>query len=190
MATNIDERIVREHYKLLTLKLIEKGLTITAMESATGGQIASLITDTEGSSSVFKGSCVTYSNDAKCQEGVPREVIETYSVYSFETACVMAGVVRKKFGADIGIGITGTMGNVDPQNREASVPGKVYFAIADREGTDAYVRDIPVQPSRLMYKLMVAEEIFKVLCKEFDIGCETDETKALEMRAGAGSSRM
>ena len=84
------ENEIRERYRLLTKKLIEKKLTITTMESATGGQIASLITDTEGSSSVLKGAFVTYCNEAKIMQGVPAETIKRYSVYSKETASAMA----------------------------------------------------------------------------------------------------
>ena len=102
------------------------------MESATSGQIASLITDTEGSSAVLKGAFVTYSNEAKIQQGVPREIIEKYTVYSEETAAAMARACLQAYSADIGIGVTGTMGNVDPANPGASVPGQVYFAIAVR----------------------------------------------------------
>ena len=54
-----DENKIRETYQNLTEKLIEKKLTITTMESATSGQIASLITDTEGSSAVFQGAFIT-----------------------------------------------------------------------------------------------------------------------------------
>ena len=53
------EEETRGHYHSLTKLLIEKGLTITTMESATSGQIASLITDTEGSSAVLKGAFIT-----------------------------------------------------------------------------------------------------------------------------------
>ena len=53
-----EEAAVREGYRQLTKLLIEKKMTITTMESATSGQIASLITDTEGSSAVFKGAFV------------------------------------------------------------------------------------------------------------------------------------
>ena len=58
-----DEREIREHYHDLTERLIEKKLTITTMESATSGQIASLITDTEGASAILKGAFITYSNE-------------------------------------------------------------------------------------------------------------------------------
>ena len=59
------EKDIRKDYKKLTELLIKKGLTITTMESATSGQIASLITDTEGASAVLKGAFITYSNEAK-----------------------------------------------------------------------------------------------------------------------------
>lgn len=120
----VNEKTVRQRYKQLTELLIEKELTITAMESATSGQVASLITDTEGASAVFKGAYVTYSNEMKVKFGVPPEVIENYSVYSKETAEAMAIACRSSFGADIGIGVTGTMGNIDPENVKHSQRGK------------------------------------------------------------------
>ena len=103
------------------------------MESATSGQIASLITDTEGSSAVLKGAFVTYCNEAKIMQGVPAEVLDTYTVYSKETAEAMARACAEAYNADIGIGVTGTMGNIDSSNPDASVPGQVYFAIGVRE---------------------------------------------------------
>ena len=109
-----NEEEVRESYRKITLELIEKGRTVSTMESCTSGLIASLITDTEGASAVLKGAFVTYSNVAKIMQGVPKEIIEKYSVYSKETAASMAEACRKTYGADYGIGVTGTMGNIDP----------------------------------------------------------------------------
>ena len=60
------------------------------MESCTSGLIASLITDTEGASAVMKGAYITYSNEAKVLHGVPKETIDKYGVYSYETAEDMA----------------------------------------------------------------------------------------------------
>lgn len=157
------EQEIRKDYQKLTKALIERKLTITTMESATSGQIASLITDTEGSSAIIKGAFVTYSNEAKILQGVPSEVIDIYTVYSKETASAMAEACRKTYDADIGIGVTGTMGNVDPANAEASVPGQVYFAIALEGKIHAFYRELPVQPTRLMYKLAVAKEVVDVL---------------------------
>ena len=159
MENRYDEQEIRNDYKKLTLKLIEKGLMITTMESATSGQIASLITDTEGSSAIMKGAFVTYSNEAKIQQGVPKEIIETYTVYSKETARAMAEACRNAYAANIGIGVTGTMGNVDPANKESSVPGRVYFAINYNGEVRDYYRELALQETRIAYKLAVAKEI-------------------------------
>lgn len=158
-----DEASIREDYRYLTQQLIQKGLTITTMESATSGQIASLITDTEGSSAVIKGAFVTYSNEAKILQGVPASVIETYSVYSKETATAMADACQKAYQADIAIGVTGTMGNVDPANKQASVPGQVYFAIKNQGTTHTFHLELSPQSTRLAYKLAVAKEVYDVL---------------------------
>ncbi len=154
-----DEADIRAKYTELTRLLIRNGLTITTMESATAGQIASLITDTEGSSAILKGAFVTYCNEAKIMQGVPADVIEKYTVYSKETAEAMAAACAKAYAADIGIGVTGTMGNTDPANPEASEPGKVYFAIWIQGDVHSYLTELPVMPDRLAYKLAVAEEI-------------------------------
>ena len=163
------EKSVRSKYRALTLLLIEKGLTVTTMESATGGQIASLITDTEGSSAVLKGAFVTYSNEAKIRQGVPASVIDRYTVYSEETARAMAEACRSAYSADIGIGVTGTFGNIDPANPDASEPGEVYFAIAMREETKSCSLSLPPQPARLLYKLLAADRICEAVMKKIQL---------------------
>lgn len=152
----------RALYRELTLTLIEKNKKITTMESCTSGQVASLITDTEGSSAILKGAFITYSNEAKIRQGVPAETIETYGVYSRETARAMAEAARKAYGADLAIGVTGSMGNVDPANAD-SVPGQVYFALDIEGAVTDYYRELPPQDSRNGYKLLVAKEIVEVL---------------------------
>ena len=154
----IDESTVREKYRRLTLGLIENKLQITTMESCTSGQVASLLTDTEGSSAVVKGAFITYSNEAKIRQGVPAQLIERYGVYSPETAASMAENCRASYSADIGIGVTGSFGNVDPANPD-SIPGEVFFAISCEKGTSVYHCTIPEQPSRLDYKLYMADVI-------------------------------
>lgn len=157
------ESDIRDDYRKLTKLLIDKKMTITTMESATSGQIASLITDTEGASAILKGAYVTYSNEAKIMCGVPAETIDKYSVYSRETAEAMALGCAKAFGAQIGIGVTGTMGNVDPSNSYASVPGNVYYAIVINGDIKSYHVELQPQPSRLAYKLAVAKIVYDTL---------------------------
>ena len=93
-----NEQEIRDNYRSLTKRLIEKKLTITTMESATSGQIASLITDTEGSSAVLKGAFITYCNEAKIKQGVPAEILDKYTVYSRETAEAMANILFHTIG--------------------------------------------------------------------------------------------
>lgn len=165
MESEYVESEIRKDYEKLTKLLIRRQLTITTMESATSGQIASLITDTEGASAVIKGAFITYSNEAKIMQGVPAEMIDRYTVYSKETAAEMAQTCARIYGADIGIGVTGTMGNVDPANPEASVPGQVYYAIFVNGSTESYYVELASQPTRLMYKLAVAKEVYDSLMK-------------------------
>ena len=135
------EYSVREKYHILTKLLIERNLTVTAMESATSGQIASLI----------------------IRMGVPEDIIRRYSVYSVQTAEAMATSCAAFYNADIGIGVTGTMGNVDPANADNSIPGCVYFAVYFRGTIISRAVKIEPQGSRLLYKLAAAEKIADTL---------------------------
>ena len=157
---------VNEKYEAITKLLISKRITITTMESCTCGLIASLLTDTEGASAIMKGADITYSNEAKVMAGVPEAVINKYGVYSKETAKEMALKCRDRFGADIGIGITGSFGNADPNNAD-SVPGEVHFAIATGKELVAKSAAIPPQPTRHDYKLfaarLVADELLPMI---------------------------
>ena len=105
--------LVQNNYSEIVRKLIDRNLTISTMESCTGGLISSTITDHEGASNILKGAFVTYSNEAKILQGVPEEIINNFGVYSYETAINMAIACQKTYKSNIGIGITGTTGNVD-----------------------------------------------------------------------------
>ena len=155
---------LHESYRRLTLALIEKELTISAMESCTGGLIASLITDTEGASRVLRGSFVTYSNEAKLRGGVPAEVLETYGVYSHETARAMAAAAARAYGADIGVGVTGSLGRTDPENA-GSVPGEVWFAISAEGEEKSFFLRLGENGSRVDGKREIAAAIAEALFK-------------------------
>lgn len=171
------EAEVRRAYHRLTRRLIAAGLTITTMESATSGQIASLITDTEGASAVLRGAFVTYSNEAKVMMGVDEEIIERFGVYSEETARAMANACAQKLGARIGVGVTGTMGNVDPANAAGSVPGRVYYALTFCGETRSFFLELPPQESRLAYKLAVAAEVERSLGAWLDEALPAEEAR-------------
>lgn len=153
-----DEKLIREKFEKITKTLIQKSVTITTMESCTAGMVASLLTDTEGSSAILKGAFITYSNEAKIKQGVAEEIIEKNGVYSEETARAMATACRAAYSADFGIGVTGTMGNTDPANSD-SVPGEVYAAIENEFGCRSFSFTLEPETSRYMYKLAVCDRI-------------------------------
>jgi len=113
--------------------LKERGLTISAAESCTGGWLAKRITDIAGSSDYFLGGLVSYSNQMKIKElGVKEETIKKFGAVSRETAKQMAEGLRSKTSADIAIAITGIAG---PSGGTKEKPiGTVYMALLDDKG--------------------------------------------------------
>ena len=155
MEQNRKDRIVK--------KLIDTHTTISTMESCTSGMIASMITDTEGASAIFPGGYVTYLNETKIFVGVDESVIRQYGVYSRECAEAMAETVRNNLHTDIGVGITGTAGNVDLNNAD-SVQGKVFFCIRIKDQAHTYEMDFDVaKMSRHEIKQLYADRVFEAL---------------------------
>ena len=80
-------------------------------ESCSGGKLAARLTDRPGSSAYFVGGVVAYSNQAKTELlGVPPGLIETHGAVSTEVAEAMARGAMARFGADLGVGVTGVAG--------------------------------------------------------------------------------
>lgn len=90
-------------------------------------------------------------------------VIRKYGVYSRECAEAMAKTVQEKLGTDIAIGITGTTGNIDPNNAD-SVKGQAYFCIVIRDVAYSYeIREDVAGMSRHEIKKRYAERVFEAL---------------------------
>lgn len=115
-------------FKGVIEKLAYKNLTISTMESCTGGGVANAITNCEGASEVLQFSAVTYSNDFKIKMGVASEIIEKYSVYSIETAREMSKCISKFSSSDIGVGITGKLKCADLAN-DVGCDNEVFVSI-------------------------------------------------------------
>ena len=87
------------------------GAGLAVAESCTGGLIGKLLTDTPGSSDVFVGGLMVYSNALKrdlC--GVPEAVLEAEGAVSEATARALAAGVRERTGATFGLAVTGIAG--------------------------------------------------------------------------------
>lgn len=85
--------------------------TVAVAESCTGGLMAARLTDRPGSSAYVQGGVVVYSNEAKvAQAGVAAEAIERFGAVSPEVARELADGAAERFGASLGVGITGIAG--------------------------------------------------------------------------------
>jgi nicotinamide-nucleotide amidase len=111
------------------------GRTVAVAESCTGGLLAARLTDRPGSSAYFLGGAVVYSNEAKIAlAGVDPGLITRFGAVSEEVARALARGAIERFGADIGIGVTGVAG---PGGGSDEKPvGLVCFTVADRQGTE------------------------------------------------------
>jgi len=114
--------------------LREQGQSLAVAESCTGGLLSHRITEVPGSSDVFIGGIVAYSNAVKEQElSVPRAILEQHGAVSEPTARAMAEGVRARLGSYWGIGITGIAG---PTGGTPEKPvGLVYISLSDPTGT-------------------------------------------------------
>ena len=121
-----DERPVEE----IVLDLCrDRGLTLATAESCTGGLIGARLTDIAGSSDVFLGGVIAYSNDVKEQQlGVPGELLRELGAVSAEVGAAMAAGARKELGADVAIADTGVAG---PGGGTPEKPGGLVFVAVE-----------------------------------------------------------
>ena len=109
--------------------LKEQGLTLGAAESCTGGLIAKYMTDLPGSSAVFRGGVVSYTDGVKTGVlGVPQGLLDRYGAVSPQVAEAMARGAKAALGCDIAISSTGIAG---PDTDDRGTPvGLVYLGLA------------------------------------------------------------
>jgi len=91
--------------------LKKRGLTLAVAESCTGGLIGDRLTDVPGSSRYFAGGVIAYSNAAKKSVlGVRKQTLAKWGAVSEQTVEEMAAGVRRRFGAQVGVAVSGVAG--------------------------------------------------------------------------------
>ncbi len=91
--------------------LKERGLKLALAESCTGGLVGDRISNISGSSEYFLGGVVAYAYEAKAALlGVSWDTLNSKGAVSRETVLEMARGVRKAFGSDIAVSISGIAG--------------------------------------------------------------------------------
>lgn len=114
--------------------LTETGQTLAVAESCTGGLVGKIITDLPGASTYFLGGVVSYANSAKHELlGVDAGSLAEHGAVSEAVVRQMASGVRERFGADLGLAITGIAG---PGGGSDEKPvGTVWIGRADGAGS-------------------------------------------------------
>ena len=155
--------ITLKNMKEIIEKLINNHQTISTMESCTGGSLANSITNIEGSSEVFNFSALTYSNDFKVKMGVSKDIIDAYSVYSFEVANEMSKNISKFTNSDYGVGITGKLNRIDINNPYGQ-DDLVYISIYDKSKDITYNDNVKcTKDNRMSNKELVINKVVEML---------------------------
>ena len=106
-------------------KLIKTKNTISIAESCTGGLIGHRLTEVPGSSAVYAGGIISYSNKSKIDHlNVNPDNIKNFGAVSEQVAIEMAQNVKEKFNSSIGVSVTGIAG--PNGGSEAKPVGLVY----------------------------------------------------------------
>ena len=103
MQTALAEEVVK--------MLKNAGMTVTTVESCTGGLLSATLVDVSGASDVFYQGVVTYANEAKVRlVGVKEATLQAHGAVSEETAREMAEGGAKAANADAALAVTGIAG--------------------------------------------------------------------------------
>jgi len=119
-----DDTLDRVVHRLLA----ERGQTVAAAESLTGGLIGAELTAMPGSSATYVGGEITYATDLKHELlGVPAELLREHGAVHPDVAAAMAVGVRDRLGASYGLAVTGVAG---PEPQDGRSVGTVFLAVA------------------------------------------------------------
>lgn len=109
--------------------LAERGATVAAAESLTGGMIGAALTAMPGSSTTFRGGVVAYATDLKASElGVPEDLLAAHGAVHPDVAAAMATGVAARLGARYGVAVTGVAG---PEPQDGRPVGTVHVAVSE-----------------------------------------------------------
>ena len=139
-----------------------QGKTLVTAESLTGGGIGSALTSVSGSSAVYKGGIISYTNAVKHRIlGVPQEILDQFGAVSEPVAKAMAEGARKLLEADAAVAVTGLAG---PGGDDYGNPvGTVFIGYSDCAVTE--VKRCQFQGDRASIRKQTVEEALKLVLK-------------------------
>ncbi|HEY1297762.1 MAG TPA: competence/damage-inducible protein A [Chloroflexota bacterium] len=145
--------------------LRERGLKLATAESATGGQLASLITEAPGASDYFVAGYVAYSADAKRALGVSPDILERYGTVAEATTQALAAAARQQAEADIAVATTGNAGPGASEDK----PVGILHVVVDLDGRQV-CSETRYSTTRTEYKRRGALDALYLLWRELKRG--------------------
>ena len=145
-------------------KLIRRHKTLAIAESCTGGLLTHRLTNIPGSSNFLIAAIISYTDEAKTTLlKIPKRILHQHGAVSQTVAKLMAQNIRKQFGSDFGIGITGIAG---PTGGSKTKPvGLVYIAVS-ASTQKTVCQKFLFRGNRLQNKTQAADEALKIMLKK------------------------
>ena len=146
--------------------LVKNSLTISSVESFTGGLFSTSMVNNPGSSKVFVGALVSYSIFSKIDVlGINKEVLNEYGTISQETSLIMALKGKEMFKSDIVISFTGNSGPNPIEGKPVGlffisvvwneIEMTIKYDVSDKKLTREEIRNIGVEEANeILLKLL------------------------------------
>jgi len=145
--------------KVIVDMMADRGLTLSAAESCTGGLVAESLTSVPGSATMFLGGIVSYTNEMKRKlVHIPQALLEgddAPGAVSREVAQALAENIRLITDSDFGLSVTGVAG---PGYAERKPVGLVYIGLAQR-GRETEVHELNLQGNRETIRLRATKAL-------------------------------
>ena len=140
-------------------RLQDRGHTVAAAESLTGGLVAAALTDIPGSSASFRGGVVAYATELKAVLlGVDQLMLARHGAVYAPVAAAMADGVRSRLGATYGVATTGVAG---PEPADGQPVGTAHIAVSAAD--DTVVRTIALRGDRHQIRRLTVEHALGLL---------------------------
>ena len=137
-------------------------LSLSTVESVTGGKLSNSIIKKAGASKFFKGSLVTYSIESKINIlQINEDLIHKFSPVSKEISCEMVKSGKKILNTDYCISTTGNAG--PSTNDDFSKVGQIFISIATPQ--KIITKELSLTGSREEIIEIVVEKSHKLLLK-------------------------
>tara|TARA_B110000444_G_C18655281_1_gene508096 strand:- start:330 stop:860 length:531 start_codon:yes stop_codon:yes gene_type:complete len=149
---DLEEVVIRSFQK--------KKITISTAESCTGGLISHRLTQVSGSSNVYLGGIIAYSNISKIENlFVDKDDLDKHGAVSEKVALQMADGVREKFKSSVGISTTGIAGPISDDSTKKV--GLVYIGISTEN--KQYVTKVQYGANRKANKIRTSQSALNIL---------------------------